>query len=88
MNPTTRLDTLPLEIQQHIYDLARPVCGDCHHPYDNTFAYTIHRDCACEFCEGCLLEALWLHTGCDTPGERDSFVCHGCGAATIDIALI
>ena len=66
---TTRLDTLPLELQDHIHDLARPVCGDCPHPYDNTFAHTVDQGCACEFCEGCLLEALWLHPGCDTPAS-------------------
>ena len=82
----TQLDILPFELKLQIYDMAKPVCSHCNKQFTQGFKNNINKGCACEFCEDCLLEALWRHTGCDTHGESDSFACDGCNiTVSVDI---
>ena len=87
----TRIDTLPIELKLQIYDMAKPQCICCNQQFanNNTYGYILRTDkpCECQLCQECLLESLWRHTGCDTPGECDSFACQGC-QVTIQVEII
>ena len=84
----TQLDIIPLELKVQIYDMAKPLCIGCHKQFtNNRYVLRTKKPCECECCDDCILEALWMQTGCDCPGECDSFSCEGC-QATIDVEIV